>query len=84
MVLFGVAWNWMFMSIRLSVNGAVHIARITRVIGAAGIMVILYFSVQLKANSNIKRVEVTLKSSTNEKLIAKTDIIKYLNKSRLL
>ena len=57
------------------------ISRIARVIGVAGIMVILYFSVQLKANSNIKRVEVTLKSSTKEKLIAKTDIIKYLNKS---
>jgi len=57
------------------------IVRILRVLGVAGIMVLLFFSIQLKSNTNIKNVNIVLKSKLQSKLIAKTDILKYLNKS---
>ena len=50
-------------------------------LGVAGIIVMLYFSIQMKANSNIKNINVVLESKTKRKLIEKGDIIKYLNRS---
>ena len=58
-----------------------NLFRVARVLGVMGIIVILYFSIQLKSNSNIKRVNIVLESINPEKLISKTDILKYLNKS---
>jgi len=51
------------------------------VLGVAGIMILLYFSIQLKANSNIKNINIVLESKTKRKLIEKQDILRYLNKA---
>ena len=61
--------------------GKPNILRIIRVLGVAGIMVMLYFSIQMKANSNIKNINIVLESKTKRKLVEKEDILKYLNKA---
>ncbi len=55
--------------------------RIIRVLGAAGLIVVLYFSIQFKANSNLKKISITIESQYKEKLINKNDILRFLNKS---
>lgn len=57
------------------------IIRILRVLGVAGIVVLLFFSIKLKSNTNIKNVNIVLESKLENKLIAKSDIIKYLNRA---
>ncbi len=55
--------------------------RIIRVLGAAGLIVILYFSIQYKANLNLNNISISLETQYKEKLIDKNDILKFLNKS---
>ncbi len=58
-----------------------NIGRVLRAIGAVGIMIVLYFAVQYKTNSNIQNVSVQLISDSSEKLVAERDIINYIKKS---
>lgn len=44
-------------------------------------VIVLYFAVQYKTNSNIRNVSVQLISDSDEKLVAERDIVKYINKS---
>jgi cell division protein FtsQ len=55
--------------------------RIIRVLGAAGLIVVLYFSIQFKANSNLKKISITIETQYKEKLIDKSDVLRFLNKS---
>lgn len=55
--------------------------RIFRVFGAAGIVVILFFSIKYKSNLIVNKVNINIESQTKQKLIDEHDILKYLNKS---
>ncbi len=57
------------------------LSRIIRVLGVAGLIVVLYFSIQYKANTQLKNITIELKTQNKFKLIDKTDILRYLNKS---
>ncbi len=56
-----------------------NITKILLALGAVGIVVLLFFSIQYKSNSNVDRVSVVLNSRSSDKLVGKSDIVRYLN-----
>ena len=58
-----------------------NIWRILRTLGVAGIVVVLYFSIQKKEHTQSHKIYVEIHTNDKDKLIKKSDILNYLKKT---